>query len=304
MIEPFYDSYPAQVHMAGGICKYIALKPSESGVASDWSLDMEELKSMIGPKTRLIVINTPQNPLGKMFTHQELEDIAALVLQHPRLHILSDEACKHCYQYYCVIMMCFTDDAMAIDGEHVRIASLSPEVFERTITVCSAGKMFSCTGWKVGWAMAPASVANAIAMAHQWVPFCTPPAFQNAVAVSIDHAKSTNYFVELANLFRERRDLLVAGLKDAGYPVHVPQGGYFVLADVSGESFERQSGEETDNFDYSWCRHAIRDYKVGAIPASAFYSAPNQHIGEKFARFAFCKRHEAIAQGMKRLKDA
>lgn len=167
LFEPFYDSYPAQITMAGGIPKYVPLRPTGSvSSSSDWKIDEKELRSAFSKKTRGVIINTPHNPIGKVFSESELEIIASIVKEHDAI-AFADEV----YEWL-----------VYKGSQHTRIASL-PGMWERTVTLGSAGKTFSATGWKVGWAIAPEHLARAIALAHQWIPFCVSTPLQEAVAV-------------------------------------------------------------------------------------------------------------------------
>ncbi len=282
LIEPFYDSYPASVIMAGGTPVYVPLRaPAGASTAGAWTLDLDELARAFSPRTRLLILNTPHNPVGKVFTQEELQAIAELVRRHHAL-VLSDEV----YEW-----MVYPDAA------HVRIATL-PGMWERTVTLGSAGKTFSVTGWKIGWAIAPPHLAHAILMAHQWIPFCVATPLQEAVAVAFEQAESRGYFDELVDMYRAKRDKLVAALQAAGLPPIVPDGSYFILADTSHLDVAVPPGQLRD---VAVCRWLTTEVGVAAIPPSAFYSPEHKHLVAHLARFTFCKTDEALDEAARRL---
>ena len=188
LIEPFYDSYPAAVEMAGGEPIYVPLRfPANPRSAAEWTLDIDELRAAITPRTRMLILNTPMNPIGKVFRREELAAIAAVAIEFDLL-VLSDEV----YEWM-----------VYAPAQHVRIATL-PGMWERTITLGSAGKTFSVTGWKIGWAIAPAPLANAINLAHQWIPFAVTTPLQEAVAIAFEEAAKGEYFPWLAEMYQSR----------------------------------------------------------------------------------------------------
>jgi len=283
LIEPFYDSYPAAVTMAGGIPVYVPLRgPAGARRAADWTLDMDELTAAITPRTKLLVLNTPANPLGKVFTRQELEALAAIV-QRFNLTVLSDEV----YEWM-----------VYRPAQHVRIATL-PGMWERTVTLGSAGKTFSVTGWKIGWAIAPPRLAHAILMAHQWIPFavCTP--MQEAIAVAFEEAARRNYFEWLAEMYRAKRDRLLEALDAVGLTPVTPDGSYFIIVDTSALDVPTPPGERRD---VAICRWLTTEIGVAAIPPSPFYSEPHQHLAQHLARFTFCKTDDLLDEAAQRLR--
>ena len=206
LIEPFYDSYPASVIMAGGTPVYIPLRPAPGTTsAADWRIDIDELRAVINPKTKLLIINTPQNPVGKILSREELLTLAQIAQEHDLL-VLSDEV----YEW------------MTYDGTpHVRMATL-PGMWERTITLGSAGKTFSVTGWKIGWAIAPEPLAHAVLMAHQWIPFAVTTPLQEAVGSAFEQVEERNYLHELSVMYQAKRDILLSALNDVGFPPVTP----------------------------------------------------------------------------------
>ena len=270
LLEPFYDAYPADVLMAGGVPKYVPLEPQADGA---WTLDLDALKRAFSPKTKAIVLNTPHNPTGKVFDERELDAIIKLAHEHDAV-ILSDEVYEH------------------ITFEpHVSIAS-RPGGWERTLTVSSIGKTFSVTGWKVGWAAGPRALIHTLRMAHQWIPFTVATPLQAASAEILRQADSA-YYRGLSQFYRRKRDLLVSALKETPFRPLVPQGGYFVIADSSALPYKD---------DVTLCENLPKDVGVGAIPPSAFYSAEHKHLARHLVRFAFCKSDEAITKAGQRLQ--
>ena len=292
LIEPFYDSYPAAVQMAGGVPVYVPLRPptgDQAHSAAHWRLDMAELATAFTPRTRLIVINTPHNPVGKVFSRDELSAIAELVLAHNhsatgrQIFVLSDEV----YEW------------MTYDGAaHVRMATL-PGMWAYTITLGSAGKTFSVTGWKIGWVIAPAPVVYAVVMAHQWIPFCVATPLQEAVAIAVEGAEAAGYYDWLATMYEEKRDRLLASLTAAGLTPTRSQGSYFILADTSGLAVAVPPGEARD---VAVCRWLTVHAGVAAIPPSAFFSPAHRQLVADLARFTFCKSDPVLAEADRRLR--
>ncbi|XP_026763993.1 kynurenine aminotransferase isoform X2 [Galleria mellonella] len=295
VIEPFFDCYDYMIKFAGGIPKFIALQPrtNKSDITSaDWVLDEKELRSLFNPRTKMIILNTPHNPLGKVFTQQELELIADLCKKHNVL-CLSDEV----YEW-----MVFKPH------KHIRIASL-PGMWERTITIGSAGKTFSVTGWKIGWAYGPANLMTNLQVVHQNCVYtcCTP--VQEAVARSFEfelarYNSPECYFVSLAHELLAKRDYLVKVLKESGFKPTVPDGGYFIIADWTDLEKKIDLVSEKDKYkDYRFTKKFAKEAGVLTIPPSAFYSEEHKHLGEKYARFCFIKKDENLALTEKLLKE-
>lgn len=288
LIEPFYDSYPASVIMAGGTPVYVPLRQQPGATsASEFALDMDELAAAISPRTRLIIVNTPQNPLGKVFSRQELAQIAALAQKHDLL-ILSDEV----YEW----MVYPAPDGTPI--QHVRMATL-PGMWERTITLGSAGKTFSVTGWKVGWAIAPAHLANAIFMAHQWIPFAVATPFQDAVGAAFEEAPRQDYFSWLAQMYQDKRDKLLDVLNAVGLTPIRPDGSYFIVVDTRDLAVPVP---ESTRRDVAVARWFTSEIGVAAIPPSPFYSEAHQDLTDNLARFCFCKTDDLLDEAAHRLR--
>jgi N-succinyldiaminopimelate aminotransferase len=268
LFEPFYDSYPACVAMAGGTPRYCTLR------FPDFALDLDELAGAFGDRTRLVVLNTPHNPTGKVFTREELEAVADLCRRHDAL-VLTDEVYEH----------------LTYDGaEHVPMATLTG-MRDRTLTLSSAGKTFSYTGWKVGWATGPAPLVAAAQAAHQFLTFTTPAVLQLAVAEGL-RSHTGAYLEELRSSYQEQRDYLVDVLREVGFRVAVPRGTYFVLAD-----FTRLCNDN----DLSFVQHMVKEHRVAAIPPSPFYEKRPEE-GRRLVRFAFCKRMATLEAAAQRLR--
>ncbi len=288
LIEPFYDSYPASVIMAGGVPLYVPLRPQPKAASSaDWVLDMHELEAAFSERTRLLIVNTPQNPVGKVFHRSELLQIAALAQKYNIL-VLSDEV----YEW-----MVYPDPVRQV--EHVRMATL-PGMAERTITLGSAGKTFSVTGWKIGWVIAPPHLAHAVLMAHQWIPFAVSTPLQEAVAVALEIAPEQDYFTWLSRMYQAKRDKLLRALNDVGLTPVCPDGSYFILVDTSRLDVPVEPGVRRD---VSLCRWFTRQVGVVPIPPSFFYSAPHQHLTDNLIRFCFCKTDEMLDEAANRLRQ-
>ena len=264
--EPFYDSYRACVAMAGGVERLVTLR------SPDFAYDREQLGRAIGPRTRILLLNSPHNPAGKVFSLEELEHFAELARRHDLL-VVSDEVYEH----------------LVFDGEHVPIATL-PGMRERTITISSTGKTFSMTGWKIGYTCATEELSAAIRTAHQFITFCNSAPLQPAMAEAL--AMDDEFYSGLLAEYRERRDRLCAGLADIGFGVTAPAGTYFVLADI------RPLGWDDD---VEFCRMLPERVGVAAIPPTAFYV--NKEAGRHLVRFAFCKTLPLLDEAIARMRS-
>jgi N-succinyldiaminopimelate aminotransferase len=271
IFEPFYDSYVPNTLMAGGVPRFVPLQ------GPDWRYDPAELRAAFGPRTRLIVLNTPHNPTGKLFGPDELDEIAALCREWDVL-ALSDEVYEH----------------LVFDGaQHLRLAQL-PGMRERTLSVSSHGKTFGFTGWKIGWVVAPPDLTAAVRRVHQFVTFASATPFQAAAAAALQ--LDGGYFDALRADYQARRDYLAGVLGEAGLKVSLPRGTYFIMADFSG--LAGAAGWEDDA---AFCRWLTSEVGVAAIPPSAFYSDEHKHLARTWARFAFCKQHATLQAAAERL---
>ncbi|HHY57841.1 MAG TPA: aminotransferase class I/II-fold pyridoxal phosphate-dependent enzyme [Chloroflexi bacterium] len=282
LLEPFYDSYPAAVIMAGGAPVYVPLRaPAGSHSAAAWALDLDELTAAITPRTKLLILNTPSNPVGKVFSRAELSALAEIACRF-NLTVLSDEV----YEWM-----------VYPPAEHVRIATL-PGMWERTVTLGSAGKTFSVTGWKIGWAIAPQPLAHAILMAHQWIPFAVSTPMQEAIAVALEESQARGYFTWLSAMYQAKRDRLLTALAEVGLPPMRPDGSYFIIVDTGALPVAGAPGARRD---IAVCRWLTQEIGVAAIPPSPFYSEPHQHLTDNLARFTFCKTDEMLEEAARRL---
>jgi N-succinyldiaminopimelate aminotransferase len=266
LIEPLYDCYLPIIRRAGGIPKLVTIRPP------DWSLDLEALRAAFSDKTKLLLINTPQNPASKVYTREELEAIAGLVKEFDAFAI-----CDEVYEH------------MAFDGrKHIPLMSM-PGMRERTIRIGSAGKTFSLTGWKVGYLTGPEELMRSVAKAHQFLVFTTAPNLQRAVAFGL--GQDDAYFNGLNDSMRAKRDRLSESLaKISGFEPAPCQGTYFLFVDIAGTGF--------DGSDVDFCRHITTDAGVTAVPVSAFYQAGGP---ETFIRFCFAKQDKVLDDASARL---
>lgn len=266
--EPFYDAYPAGVAMAGGVPRLCTLQfPDEAG--GRFTLDEEALRACFNEKTRLVVLNSPHNPSGKVFTRSELELIRELVLEHD-CYVLADEVYEH-----------LTFD----DAEHIPISTL-PDMRERTLTVSSAGKTFSFTGWKIGWLTGPAELVSAAQAVHQYLTYAQATPLQHAVTAALGEAIDGDYVAEFRRAYAARRACLEEALTAAGFTCARTEGTYFTLTDFRALS---------DADDRTFAKELIERAGVAAIPPSAFYKQ-NVAAGQRLMRFAFCKQLDTLKQ--------
>jgi N-succinyldiaminopimelate aminotransferase len=268
VLEPFYDSYVACIEMAGGVRRPVTLR------APDFRLDAAALRSAVTDRTTTILLNTPHNPTGAVLDRSELQAVADVAIEHD-LVVVTDEVYEH----------------LLFDGrEHVPLCTL-PGMAERTVTISSAGKMFSFTGWKVGWVTGPADLVATVLAAKQWLTFTNAAPLQPAVAHALDH--ESGFFATLAKELEAKRDLLVEGLSGLDLDVYTPQGTYFVMTDV------RRYGHEDG---LAFCLALPERAGVVAIPCQGFYD--DREEGRHLVRWAFCKDTPVIEDGITRLQAA
>jgi N-succinyldiaminopimelate aminotransferase len=267
MFEPSYDSYAACASMAGAVPRLVRLHPP------DWAFDADELAAAITPRTRLVLLNSPHNPTGKVFEAAELGQIAELCCAHDLLAV-TDEVYEH----------------LVFDGAHVPLATL-PGMAERTLTISSGGKTFSFTGWKVGWATGPASLVAAVRAAKQFLTYTSGAPFQLAIAHGLSFPPDV--IEGYGSALRSRRDLLCAGLEALGFTVYRPAATYFATTDIA----EVAPGLDARDF----CRALPQRCGVVAIPSSVFYDPGDPGAGRTLVRWAFCKRIEVLDDALERL---
>jgi N-succinyldiaminopimelate aminotransferase len=262
IFEPYYESYPAFAALAGAVPSYYTLR------FPDFKIDIDELDRCFTPHTRLLLLNTPHNPTGKVFSREELAGIARLCEKHDVM-IVTDEVYEH-----------LTYDA----AKHIPIATI-PGARERTITISSMGKTFSLTGWRIGWVIGPENIVAAIQAAHQFITFAPATPLQVALAGALKKL-GEDYYRKLRKDYTERRSVLMSALKTAGFTVAVPRGAYFILADFS---------TIWDGDDRAFVRYLIDRCSVAGIPPSVFYSK-NPEEGKHLVRLAFCKQIETLSK--------
>lgn len=265
VLEPYYDSYVAMIQMAGGVRRPITLR------APEFRLDVDALRAAVTARTRLMLVNTPHNPTGTVLTRAELQAIADVAIEHD-LVVITDEVYEH---------LVYDEHA------HVPLATL-PGMFERTLTLSSAGKSYSFTGWKVGWATGPAELVGAVLAAKQWLTFTSGSPLQPAIAHALD--AEAEFPRRLAAELAGRRDLLCTGLREVGMEVREPEGTYFATADISALGWP-------DGM--AFCLALPARAGVVAIPSQAFHD--DVEAGRHLVRFAFCKEPALIEQGLARL---
>ncbi len=299
VFEPFYDAYVPDITMAGGVPRFVRLHPprkDEGGRMKDeprqgngnadpssfipypssfesWWFDPAELAAAFTPRTRLLLLNTPHNPTGKVFSRAELALIAELCIAH-NVIVLSDEV---------------YDQLVFGGATHLPIATL-PGMWERTLTLNSTGKTFSVTGWKIGYAVGPLWLNDALRAAHQWITFATATPLQAAAAAALEDATANGYYDQLRAEYLERYELLRATLEAAGLPTIPTEGSYFIMADIAGAGFAT---------DAAFCRWLVNEVGVAAIPPSAFYADPA--TAPLLARFCFAKKLETLRAAGERL---
>src|SRR6266849_2867695 len=267
IIEPYYDSYLPGIIMANAVPVYVPLHPPA------WTFDVDELHAAFGKKTRALILNTPQNPSGRVFTHQELTVIAELCREYD-VTVIADEVYEH---------------LIFASARHIPIATL-PGMFERTVTVSSAGKLFSATGWKIGWVYGHPDLVDGVARAHQFITFAVHHPSQEAIAYALNLPNT--YYQGFQSMYATKCQLMLDALAAGGLKCLAPQGTYFVMADY------------TDVFDSTpleFTRYLVKEIGVACIPPETFYSQQHASIGHGYARFAFCKSDALLEQVKERL---
>ncbi len=261
VFEPFYENYGPDCVISGAVPRYVTLR------APGWSIDPDELRGAFNRKTRAIVVNTPHNPTGKVYSREELELIAELCLEHDAIAI-TDEIYEH----------------LVYRGRHTSLATL-PGMRERTITISGASKTYSVTGWRIGWLVAPPALTAGIRKVHDFLTVGAAHPLQVAIASAIDLPPS--FYTDLLGDYTERRDAMVGGLRDCGFDVSAPDGAYYVMAGFQSFGFSD---------DVAFARHLIEKAAVASVPASSFYHDPSSGRGQ--VRFSFPKRVQTIERGL------
>jgi aminotransferase len=264
VFEPFYESYGPDAILSGARLRYVTLRPP------DWTFDPAELEAVFGPATRAVVVGSPHNPTGKVFSPTELGQIAELCVRHDAIAI-TDEIYEH----------------IRYEGEHIPIATL-PGMRDRTVTISGASKTFSVTGWRVGWIVAPPALTAGIRKVHDFLTVGAPAPLQEAIAAGL--ALGRPYYDTLSKEYRARRDILVPALERAGFAPRMPEGAYYVLCDITPFGFDD---------DTSFAHWLVSKVGVAGVPGSSFYSRPE--LGRHLIRFTFCKTDELLRDAAERL---
>jgi aminotransferase len=271
IFEPFYENYGPDAILSGAKPRFVKLRPPASPDA-DWTFDDKELRKALHNHTKAIILNTPNNPTGKVFSREELELIRDLCIEFNVIAI-TDEIYEH----------------IIYDGvEHISMATLEG-MRDRTVTINGLSKTYSVTGWRVGWTVAPPEITDAIRKVHDFLTVGAPAPLQEAGAIALDLPQG--YYEKLAERYRTRRDHLIPSLAEAGFHCFRPRGAYYVMTDISAFEFAD---------DISFTRHLVSEIGVAAVPGSSFYHDP--HDGARQVRFAFCKREQTIDEAARRLK--
>ncbi|MCJ1411091.1 hypothetical protein MMC19_005179 [Ptychographa xylographoides] len=293
IFEPFFDQYISNIEMPGGTVRYVPLQPPKDGAtrtssAADWTIDLDALEKAINPKTRMIVLNTPHNPIGKVFSRSELQAIGDLCVAH-NIIILSDEVYDRLYY------VPFT-----------RMATLSPEIAKLTLTVGSGGKNFYCTGWRVGWLIGPENLIKYVSAAHTRICYSSVSPLQEAVAVGFEEADKEGFWEASKKEMKGKMDRFNEVFDELGLPYSDPEGGYFVLVNMrnvhlpADYTFPPHVASRPRDFKLSW--FLIMELGVAAIPPTEFYTDRNAHMAEDYLRFAICKDDNVLEQAKERLR--
>jgi aspartate/methionine/tyrosine aminotransferase len=271
IFEPFYENYGPDSILSGAKPRFVRLRPpsTEDG---EWTFDERELRAAFHSRTKAIILNTPNNPTGKVFSRQELELIRDLCVEFNVLAI-TDEIYEH---------------ILYDDAKHISIARLDG-MKERTVTINGMSKTFSVTGWRVGWTVAPAEITNAIRKVHDFLTVGAPAPLQEAGAVALGLPAS--YYLNLAEGYRKRRDRLIPALTEAGFRCFMPRGAYYVMTDISAYGFAN---------DIEFTKYLVKEIGVAAVPGSSFYRDPKD--GAQQVRLAFCKKDETLDEAAERLQ--
>ncbi len=268
VLEPYYDSYVAMIQIAGGVRRPVTLR------SPDYRLDLDELRAAVTPQTRFVLLNTPHNPTGTVLTDAELQGVADLAIEHD-LVVITDEVYEH----------------LVFEGHHHTPIATLPGMWDRTLTLSSAGKSWSVTGWKVGWATGPAELVGAVLAAKQWLTYTSGTPAQHAVAHALD--EEPDFPAGVARTLQDHRDLLCEGLAEVGLAPRVSEGTYFTLTDVGHLGWD-------DGLQF--CEALPERAGVVAIPCQGFHD--DQDAGRHLIRWAFCKERSVLEEGLRRLAKA
>ncbi|MHA1278762.1 MAG: aminotransferase class I/II-fold pyridoxal phosphate-dependent enzyme [Candidatus Helarchaeota archaeon] len=262
LFEPFYDAYQALCYFTGAVPKYVRITP-------DFSINFEQLAAAVSPKTKVVILTNPHNPLGKIFSNAELQRIAEIC---PDCFLVADEVYEH----------------ITYEEDHVPLSRISA-LRDRTITISSTAKTFSLTGWKIGYTLADEAITKRLRMVHQFITFCTATPLQYAMVEAMHAPKS--YYNKLRQTYQSKRDLLNSILQDAGFKTYAPQGAYYIVTDISEFNYPH---------DIDFCEYLIKEIGVAAIPMSAFYSEADPVTN--LVRFCFAKKSSVLEDAGNRLR--
>ncbi|KAH8890456.1 kynurenine aminotransferase [Thozetella sp. PMI_491] len=293
VFEPFFDQYISNIQMAGGTVRYVPMTPPTRGdtqtiSSSEWKVDMAKLRETISDKTRMLVLNSPHNPIGKVFSLEELEEIGALCVEH-NIIIIADDVY----------------DSLVYTPTR-RMATLSPAIWELTLTVGSAGKTFYATGWRIGFLIGPAHLIKYVVAAHMRICYSSPSPLQEACALGYELAEKNNFWNKTREDMTAKIKRFAEVFDELGLPYSDPQGGYFVLANFAkvkipdGYDFPPHIACRPRDFKLSW--FLIMELGIAAIPPSEFYLKENAKVAENFLRFAVCKEDSVLEDAKERLR--
>ena len=295
VFEPFFDQYIPNIELLGGKVVYVPINPPKDMdqhvvKGTEWTVDYEQFANAITDKTKAVIINTPHNPIGKVFTREELTRIGEICVKK-NVVIISDEVYEHLY---------FTDS-------FTRIATLSPEIGQLTLSVGSAGKSFAATGWRVGWVVSlNPELLSYVSKAHTRICFASPSPLQEAVANSINDALEINYFENMRQEYKHKYDIFTSVFKELGLPYTEPEGTYFILVDFSkvkipeGYSYPEEIANKAKDFRIAYW--LINELGVVAIPPTEFYIKEHEKAAENLLRFAVCKDDQYLEKAVDRLR--
>jgi kynurenine--oxoglutarate transaminase/cysteine-S-conjugate beta-lyase/glutamine--phenylpyruvate transaminase len=307
LLEPAFDVYISQTKMARGVPKFVPLRTKEGDdkeltANEKFVLDFDEFERAITEKSKVLILNTPHNPTGKMFNKDELEQLAAIIQRHPQVTVISDEVYEH---------IVFEPET----SPHISIATI-PGMYERTLTLSSSGKTFSATGWKIGWAVGPPNLVGAVTSVQQWVNFSAPTPNQDAIAQCLVRAREPyegfdTFYKYVAAEYKRKRGLLMDALTTSGFNPIKPNGGFFIMAETKNIEFPKSYLDEktiampSDPMPRDWAmsRWLTKEVGVTAIPPSAFYDECNIPLAKDLLRFAYCKGDSTILEAHKRLEE-
>jgi len=293
VFEPFFDQYISNIQMAGGVVKYVPIHPPKDAdekvtSGNDWKIDLDEFERAITPRTKIVVLNTPHNPIGKVFDREELLAIGNICVKH-NIVIVSDEVYDRLYY-----------------SEFTRLATLSQDIYDRTLTVGSAGKTFACTGWRVGWVIGPEHLIKYVAAANTRIVFSVNTPCQSAVAASFGEAEKHDYYNKTIDMFKKKYKILTGVFDELGLPYSTAEGGYFLLVNFSRvqvpKDFTLPESVLSRPRDFHLAIWLIKELGVVAIPPTEFTTSETAPLLENWLRFAVCKDDEILEDAAKRLR--